>query len=71
MERIRFIEKIKGLEEAGVIGTFCGTLLALIGFLMGLEQRGFHNIIVCFQFSTLIFCFSMFCLTLNWYLRND
>lgn len=70
MKRIRFFEIYKELNEAGVIGTFGGTLLALIGFLMGLE-KGFHNIIVCFQFSALIFCFSMFCLTLIWYIEND
>lgn len=70
MKRIGFVESINELNEAGVTGTFCGTCLALIGFLMGLE-KGFHNIIVCFQFSALIFCFSMFCVTFINYFRND
>ena len=32
MKKIRFIENIKELKKVGVIGTFGGTLLALIGF---------------------------------------
>ena len=71
MKLIRFFKNIKGLNGAGVIGTFGGTCLALMGFLMGLEQRGFHGITVWFQFPALIFCFGIFCLTLIGYLRND
>ena len=56
MKVIRFFKNIKELNDAGVIGTFGGTCLAL----MGLEQRGFHGITVWFEFPALIFCFSIF-----------
>jgi len=76
MKIIRFFKNIKELNGAaasgaGVIGTFCGTCLALIGFLMGLEQRGCNGITLWFQFPALIFCFGIFCFTFFRYLRND
>jgi hypothetical protein len=76
MKIIRFFKNIKELNGAaasgaGVIGTLGGTCLALIGFLMGLEQRGCNGITLCFQFPALIFCFGMFCFTFFSYLRND
>lgn len=71
MKTIKFFENIKELNEEGVIRTFCGACLALIGFLMGLEQRGCNGITLWFQFPALIFCFSVFCFTFFSYLRND
>lgn len=71
MKVIRFFKNIKGLNGTGVIGTFCGTCLALIGFLIGLEQNGCNGITLWFQFPALIFCYSMFCFTFFSYLRND
>jgi len=48
MKVIRFFKNIKRFNETGVIGTFCGTCLALIGFLMGLAQRGCNGITLWF-----------------------
>lgn len=71
MKIIKIFKNIKRLNKAGVIGTFGGTCLALISFLMGLAQRGCNGITLWFQFPALIFCFSMFCFTLIYYIRND
>lgn len=73
MKIISFFQKYKGLN--GAFGRMClgfsGIFFAVIGFLMGLEQRGFHGITVWFQFPTLIFCFVVFCFSFINYFRND
>jgi hypothetical protein len=73
MKIIKFFKNTKGLK--GAFGRMClafsGVFFALIGFLLGLEQRGFHGMTVWFQFPALIFCFSVFCFTVIEYLRND
>ena len=62
---------MKKLNNISIFLSFFGVCFALLGFLMSLEQRGFHGITVWFQFPALIFCFCIFCLIFIDYLKNN